>query len=177
MEQAVINTIKWIENVVIGCNFCPFAAREMTRKSVHFELATAADRESVLTQLHQLMERMDNERTLETALLILPEGWDDFLGYLDIVELAEELIEETDYEGIYQVASFHPHYQFEGTSVDDPANYTNRSPYPMLHLLREESVEKALQSYPGDPELIPERNMEFARNKGLTYMKSLFIHV
>ena len=96
------------------------------------------------------------------------------MRYLDLVEMAEDLIEEEDYEGVYQVASFHPDYLFAGSDSEDPANYTNRSPYPMLHLLREESIEKALEHYSGDPDEIPERNIRFAREKGLAYMKRLF---
>jgi uncharacterized protein len=109
----------------------------------------------------------------ETSFLILPEGFSDFLAYLDLVGLAEELLENEGFEGIYQVASFHPEYMFEGSPEDDPANYTNRSPYPMLHLLREESIEKALEHYQGDPEEIPGRNVDFAREKGIVYMKML----
>lgn len=168
------DTRQWITNVVVGCNFCPFAAREMNRNAVHFEIAQSASAAAILLQFHALMEKLDDEPSIETALLIVPEGWDDFMVYLDLVEKTELLIEDQDYEGIYQVASFHPDYLFAGTSADDASNYTNRSPYPMLHLLREESIDKALEHYPGDPDEIPERNIRFAREKGLAYMKSLF---
>lgn len=176
MEQPAViqQTRQWIINVVMGCNFCPFAAREINRNSVHFELAAAPDEESVLLQLYILLEKMDEDDSIETAFLILPEGWKDFLQYLDLVEAVDALLEDQDYEGIYQVASFHPDYLFAGSTEDDPANYTNRSPYPMLHILREESIDKALEFYPGDPDEIPERNIRFAREKGLAYMKSLF---
>ncbi|HEY8398119.1 MAG TPA: DUF1415 domain-containing protein [Flavihumibacter sp.] len=176
MEQPAViqQTRQWIINVVMGCNFCPFAAREINRNSVHFELAAAPDEESVLLQLYNLLEKMDEDDSIETAFLILPEGWKDFLQYLDLVEAVDALLEDQDYEGIYQVASFHPDYLFAGSTEDDPANYTNRSPYPMLHILREESIDKALEFYPGDPDEIPERNIRFAREKGLAYMKSLF---
>jgi hypothetical protein len=173
-ENILTVTRNWINNVVIGCNFCPFAAREIRRNSVHFELASATDPDQVLGQYHQLLQQMDENPAIETAFLILPEGFSDFMYYLDLVEMAEDLIEDEDYEGIYQVASFHPDYLFAGSDTLDPANYTNRSPYPMLHLLREESIEKALEHYPGDPDEIPERNIRFAREKGLAYMKTLF---
>jgi hypothetical protein len=173
-ENIVRITRNWINTVVIGCNFCPFAEREMKRNSVHFELAASTDPELVLDQYHKLLVHLDEHPEIETAFLILPEGFSEFMNYLDLVEVAEELIEDQDYEGIYQVASFHPDYLFAGSDAADPANYTNRSPYPMLHLLREESVEKALEHYPGDPDEIPERNIRFAREKGLAYMKNLF---
>ncbi|HMC87200.1 MAG TPA: DUF1415 domain-containing protein, partial [Chitinophagaceae bacterium] len=92
--------------------------------------------------------------------------------YLELVRLAEKLLKQEGYQGIYQVASFHPLYCFAGAPADDPANYTNRSVYPMLHLLREESVEQAIANYP-NPEKIPERNILFARSKGIAYMKKL----
>ncbi|KYP15044.1 DUF1415 domain-containing protein [Flavihumibacter sp. CACIAM 22H1] len=174
-HQIIQQTRQWIQNVVIDCNFCPFAAREMERNSVYFELAASSAAADILLQFFTLMEKMEEDSRIETAFLLLPEGWDDFLLYLDLVEKAEKLIEEQDFEGIFQVASFHPNYQFDGCPIDDPANFTNRSPYPMLHILREESVEKALEFYPGDPEEIPERNVRFAREKGLAYMKSLYL--
>jgi uncharacterized protein len=96
-----------------------------------------------------------------------------FDEYLGLVELAESFLEKQDKEGIYQIASFHPTYIFEGSSEDDPSNYTNRSPYPMLHLLREESVSRAIDSFPGT-EKIPQRNIQYARQKGLIYMRSLW---
>lgn len=173
-QQIIQETRQWIISVVIGCNFCPFAAREMERNSVHFELADSPAAATILLQLFNLMEKMEEDPSIETAFLILPEEWADFMLYLDLIEQAEGLIEEQDFEGIFQVASFHPAYQFAGSPPEDPANYTNRSPYPMLHLLREESVEKALEMYSGDPEEIPERNVRFAREKGLAYMKSLY---
>ncbi|MGL6269678.1 MAG: DUF1415 family protein, partial [Chitinophagaceae bacterium] len=96
----------------------------------------------------------------------------NFDAYLTMVEMAEALLEDQDYEGVYQVASFHPQYRFADAPDNDPANYTNRSVYPMLHLLREDSLEKAIETYP-DTEGIPERNITFAREKGLSYMKLL----
>ena len=109
---------------------------------------------------------------METTFIIFPDNFSDFETYLDLVELSEALAADQGYEGIYQIASFHPEYCFEGAEADDPANYTNRSIYPMLHLLREDSLSDALDNFP-DAESIPERNIAFAQRKGLAFMQSL----
>lgn len=123
---------------------------------------------AVLEELHHL----DQMEDIETTLIIFPEHFQDFEDYLYLVEMAEDLSVEEDYEGVYQIASFHPDYCFEGATDNDPANYTNRSPYPMLHLLRESSLTKVLDHYI-NPEQIPERNITFAQEKGLQYMQLL----
>jgi uncharacterized protein len=105
--------------------------------------------------------------------LILPHRFSSFDEYLGLVELSDSLLADQEKEGIYQVASFHPAYIFDGSTEEDPSNYTNRSPYPMLHLLREESVSRAIDSFPGT-EKIPQRNIKFARQKGIIYMRSLW---
>ncbi len=109
---------------------------------------------------------------IETSLLIFPNAFPKFNDYLDAVAVAESILKKAGYEGIYQVASFHPLYRFANTASDDPANYTNRSVYPMLHLLREARLEEALLHFP-DADKIPEKNIKFAREKGLAYMKTL----
>jgi hypothetical protein len=115
---------------------------------------------------------LDGDANIETSFLIFPNSYESFDDYLDLVILVEKLIFDKGYEGVYQVASFHPLYQFDGTNYDDAANFTNRSVYPMLHLLREESIEKALENFKS-PESIPDTNINFAREKGLVYMKLL----
>ena len=171
--QLVIEQTKnWITNVVIGCNFCPFASQPVKQGRVHYQVSTAVDMQSCLLSFMKECQRLDDDENIETTLLILPKAVALFEEYLVLVELAEQLLISNGYEGVYQVASFHPQYQFSGTPTDDPANYTNRSIYPMLHLLREESLELALQRYP-DPEQIPEKNIRFAHKKGLDYMKLL----
>lgn len=170
--DAILITKNWITRVVIGCNFCPFASREVNRDTVHYHVEEGNDREKILLALMEKCRRMDDDRSIETTLLILPSAVPDFLDFLDLLDLANELLAMHDYEGVYQLASFHPLYRFAGAPGDDPANYTNRSPFPMLQLLREESVEKALEHYP-NPEEIPERNIRFARERGLAGMKRL----
>ena len=106
------------------------------------------------------------------TLIILPNDFTDFAAYLDLITLAEDLNFEMDYEGVYQIASFHPDYCFAGADMDDAANYTNRSIYPMIHILREDSITAALENFP-DPEGIPARNIEYAHQKGLRHMQIL----
>jgi hypothetical protein len=171
-HQVIAQTKNWITEVVIGCNFCPFASQPVKQNRVYYHVSTAVDIESCLLSFMEECQRLDNDENIETTMLILPNAVSFFEEYLVLVELAEQLLVSNGYEGVYQVASFHPLYQFAGTSADDAANYTNRSIYPMLHLLREESIEQALQRYP-DPEQIPEKNIRFAHKKGLTYMKML----
>ena len=171
-EQVIEQTKKWITDVVIGCNFCPFAARVVKQQTVFFRVENAAATNMCLETFLQEVTRLDNDDTIETSFLIFPETFENFDEYLDLVSVAEKLLKQYKYDGIYQLASFHPQYRFAGTPDNDAANYTNRSPYPMLHLLRESSIDKALEHY-DDPESIPERNILFAREKGMAYMKML----
>lgn len=168
----IAQTKKWVNDVVVGCNFCPFAARELKQNTVHYQVEFATEFSICLESFLNECLRLDKEKEIETTLLIFPNAVQSFDDYLVLIELAENLLREKNYEGVYQVASFHPLYRFAGSQVDDAANYTNRSIYPMLHLLREESIERALERYP-DPEQIPERNIRFAHEKGAAYMKML----
>lgn len=169
----ISQTKKWIADVVIGCNFCPFAAKEIKNNTVHFEVEFGDKPVECLASFLKECRRLDENAAIETSFLILPNATPLFDDYLDIVSLAEKAIRKNGYEGIYQVASFHPLYRFAGVPESDAANYTNRSVYPMLHLLREESIEQALKKYT-EPENIPERNICFAREKGREYMRILW---
>jgi hypothetical protein len=171
-EQIIAQTSKWIADVVIGCHFCPFASRELKRGTIHYQVENATGPESCLQAFLQECQRLDENPAIETTLLIFPDAFPDFDNYLDLVAMAEELLETEGYGGVYQVAGFHPDYRFANAPAEDPANYTNRSVFPMLHLLREDRMEEALAKYP-DPEGIAERNVVFAREKGLAYMKML----
>lgn len=171
--EHVIAAIKnWISNVVVACNFCPFAAREMQRGTIHYEVLQNADKKTVLQNVEKAFLQLDTNPEIETSLLIFTANFADFNEYLDLLDKAQGLLEEINYEGIYQIASFHPDYLFEGTNNDDPSNYTNRSPYPMIHFLRENSVAKAIASHP-DIENVPNRNIAFTKEKGLAYMQQL----
>ncbi len=171
-EKIINQSKKWITNVVVGCNFCPFASREVKRDTIHYEVLEAADIETVLQSVAATFLLLDNEDAIETALLILPNGFETFTDYLELVDIAEGLLEKEDYEGIYQIASFHPDYLFAGSTKSDPSNYTNRSPYPMLHFLREDRVSEAIDSHP-DIDSVPDANIAFTQEKGLRYMQQL----
>ena len=171
-QQIIDQTKKWILDVVIGCNLCPFAANVVKQQTIFYKVETSVDSDVCLDSFVSEMQRLDNDETIETSFLIIPNGFEKFVDYLSLLSLAEKLLKRNGYEGIYQVASFHPLYLFANSDENDPANYTNRSIYPMFHLLREESIEKALEYYKS-PDSIPERNINFTREKGLVYMKML----
>ena len=172
-DQHIIEQTKnWIQKVVIGLNFCPFANREFKNNTIHYQIEHSAKRTDARDALLKECKRLDRDKNIATTLLIFPNAFAEFDAYLQFVSFAENLLKQKGYEGIYQLATFHPLYQFEGSAPDDPANYTNRSIYPMLHLLREEQIHKAVQFY-GDASAIPERNVQFAREKGEVYMKML----
>jgi uncharacterized protein len=171
-EQIIEHTQKWINDVVIGCIFCPFAAKVVKQQTVFFKVEISTATNICLESFLQEVARLDNDETIETSFLIFPNTFKNFEDYLDLVSVAEKLLKQYNYNGIYQLASFHPLYRFANAPDGDAANYTNRSPYPMLHLLRESSIDKALEHY-DNPEDIPERNINFARDKGIVYMQLL----
>ncbi|HVG11760.1 MAG TPA: DUF1415 domain-containing protein [Flavisolibacter sp.] len=171
-QTVIAQTKKWITDVVVGCNFCPFAAREVKRDSIAYLVVERGDHKKGLEALAASFARMDEDEGLETMLIIFPDAFGSFDAYLQLVELSEKFLGKQDYEGIYQLATFHPLYLFAGAAKNDPANYTNRSPYPMLHLLREESLTAAIDRYP-DTGTIPEKNIAYAQQQGLAAMEAL----
>lgn len=172
LDQWIKPTQCWVEKVVVGLNFCPFAKREVDAGRVHYAVNSSKDPAQILQWLLTECSRLDQNPEIETSLLILPSGFEGFLDYLDLMDLAERLLAAEGYEGVYQLASFHPDYCFAGEDDDDPANYTNRSPFPMMHLIREASLETALAHHP-DPDGIPDTNIQLAREKGLLQMQAL----
>ncbi len=158
---------QWLERVVIGLNLCPFAARPVLGGRVRVFVSAATTELDLLTDLQLELARLDETPSaqLETTLVVAPDMLADFLDYNDFLDRADELLQSFEWDGTYQVASFHPKYQFDGTEPDDPENLSNRSPYPMLHLLREDSVEAAVEAHP-DVDGIPEANIR--RLRGLT---------
>jgi uncharacterized protein len=170
----ITQTKKWINDVVAGCGFCPFAAKEIKQGTIHYEVISNASSQSALEAIVKAFHALDNDEKIATSFLILPGSFGMFTDYLDLLDMAEKLLSKENYEGIYQLASFHPGYLFAGSLESDPANYTNRSPYPMFHFLREDALTKAIDSYP-DIDNIPSRNIAFANTKGLKYMQQLLI--
>jgi len=155
----------WLENIIIRFDFCPFAKRELERGSIHYEVVECADRESQLTSIAEQLRSLDKEPDKETTLVIFPKGLESFFDYIDFLAMANELNVQLGYEGVYQLASFHPDYCFEGVKQNAGSNYTNRSPYPIIHILRETSIEKALDYYE-NPEAIPVKNIAQANKLG-----------
>lgn len=170
--RIISQTKKWLNSVIIKHSYCPFAKREVENNTVRYQVIHETEFNSLLKEVIKECLWLDENSDTETTLLILPSNLDDFNLFLDCLVLVEDLLVKEGYEGIYQIASFHPDYCFQGAEVNDPANFTNRSPYPMLHLLREASVETAIENHP-DADSIPERNVEHAREQGLPKMKEL----
>jgi hypothetical protein len=171
-QRVITQTKNWINTVIIGHNYCPFAKRVIDKDRVRYQVSYESEFNSLLNVVMQECIWLDQNSETETTLIILPSNLNEFNSFLDCLGLAEDLLVAQGYEGIYQIASFHPEYCFQGAEEDDPANYTNRSPYPMIHLLREKSVQLAIENHP-DTDAIPERNIEFARKLGLEKMQSL----
>ena len=172
-ETEVISaTRKWVEDVVVGYNLCPFAKRELVRNRLRFVVSEAETEDELLQALHSELQRLEDEPEIETSLLIHPGVLQDFGPYNEFLDAADGLLAYLDMEGVYQIASFHPDYQFAGTEPDAAENYTNRSPFPMLHLLREASLEAAIDSYP-DVDGIPQRNIELMNELGSEKMRSI----
>jgi hypothetical protein len=171
-ESHVSTTLAWLKSVVIDYAICPFAKGALERGGIRFHVNSDTSLENCLVNLIEECVLLEADDSIDTTLLIYANAFQDFDDYLNFLEFAENLMMDRGYEGIYQLASFHPAYCFEGATVDDPANYTNRSPYPMLHLLRETSIDDALKHFP-QPETIPARNIKLTRDLGLAKMRAL----
>ena len=170
-DVIISQTRKWLFDVIIGWGFCPFAQREYDNDRIYYAVIDATDVQSQLEQIILECAALNKDASRETSLLVFPETLVDFGVYLDLIDMANTLLEKQGYEGIYQLASFHPAYCFADAPPDDPANFTNRAPYPTVHILREASVERALSAFP-NPENIPLRNIDVAREAGLVAMKA-----
>ena len=174
MMDAIAQTRCWVKEVVIGLNLCPFAREPFEAGSIRYQLCEAVEEDAVYTALiRELADfaQLPSEEA-ETGLFIASRGLGDFESYLDVLEDAQAALEEAGLEGMLQLASFHPDYCFDGMEADDPANYTNRSPYPMFHLIRQDGLAAALESWP-DPEAIPRRNVALLREMGLDGIRKL----
>ncbi|WP_318153433.1 DUF1415 domain-containing protein [Halomonas sp. ML-15] len=164
-SRSVAATRRWVEQFVVGHSVCPFAAREVDADRVRYREVSASDWEALLTTLIEECRRLDGASEIETTLLVIGDGAEDFDDYLDLLAVGEALMADQGYEGVYQLASFHPDYCFADAAEDAVENYTNRSPWPLLHLLREESLSVVLDRHP-DPAAIPVRNMALMAELG-----------
>ncbi len=158
--RVLAETRAWVERAVIGLNLCPFARAVQVKGQIRYLVSAARDTEALLADLGDAMQALvaADPAQVDTTLLIHPQVLGDFDDYNDFLDLADAALEALGYDGVLQVASFHPHYRFAGSTADDLGNATNRSPYPTLHLLREASVDRAVAAFP-EPEAIYEANL------------------
>ena len=178
-ESAVIAaTRRWVWDMVIGLNLCPFARRVFESDRIRYVVTDAADGEALLAALGRELAALPAtpRAEVETTLLIHPNALADFLDYNDFLAVADRLVRRLGLRGVIQIASFHPHYQFAGTTPDAVENFTNRSPYPMLHLLREASVTEVAAD-PARLADIPARNVETLRRLGHAGIQALLRRV
>ena len=174
-HDPIAETRKWLEQIVIGLNLCPFAKAVYVKDQVRFVLSDATTPEALVEELAEelILLRDTPAEQIDTTLIVHPEVLTDFLDYNDFLDNADAAVEALDLEGVLQVASFHPAYQFAGTAFDDIGNYTNRSPHPTLHLLREDSVSRAVDAFP-DADQIVDRNVATLDKLGTEGWRKLF---
>jgi hypothetical protein len=166
-QKILTTTTAWLEKAVIGLNLCPFAKAVHVKKQIRYAITDATTPETLFSELISELKFLveADPAQVDTTLLIHPYVLTGFLDYNEFLDVADTALEDLDLLGIIQIASFHPHYQFAGTAADDIDNYTNRSPYPILHLLRESSIDKAVEAFP-DASQIFEKNIETLRRIG-----------
>ncbi|PWF49373.1 DUF1415 domain-containing protein [Massilia glaciei] len=166
-DQVIAATERWLEQAVIGLNLCPFAKAVHVKKQVRYVVSNATTPEALLETLMdelQALSDADPEK-VDTTLLIHPFVLNDFLDYNEFLDIADAALEDMELDGELQIASFHPQYQFADTHIDDIGNFTNRSPYPILHLLREDSIERAVEAFPEASDIF-EKNIDTLEKLG-----------
>ena len=174
-EAIAARTRNWLERAVIGLNLCPFAKAVHVKGQVRVLVSAASTPEALLAELGQELTLLDQSdpAALATTLLVHPCVMQDFLDFNDFLDAADAAVESLELDGVLQVASFHPKYQFAGSGPDDIENYSNRAPFPILHLLREEDIDRAVEAFP-DPESIFGENMKTLRGLGHAGWRALF---
>ncbi len=176
VDSATAKTQQWLEKIIVANNFCPFAKKEMVNDRIHYYATEHHKISKVLDDLVVQCDYLQQQPAIETTLIIFSKGFKGFEHYLDLVDAAEQCLINFGYDGVFQLASFHPDYYFDGQAFDDASNYTNRSPLPILHLLREASIEKVLTLYQ-EPEKIPENNIALARLKGSDFFQQILTKI
>ncbi|WP_286240591.1 DUF1415 domain-containing protein [Neptuniibacter halophilus] len=166
-SEAKSLTRDWVESMVVGLNLCPFAAPEVKNQSIRYARSEAVAETAALGDFLQELERIQSlpEAELSTTLLCFSHGFADFEAFLDLLDLCQDALEQAGLEGVFQLASFHPAYCFAGVDPDDITNWTNRAPFPTLHLIREGQMARVLVHYK-NPDEIPERNMALMEQLG-----------
>jgi hypothetical protein len=173
--KIIADTQQWVERAVIGLNLCPFAKSVVVKKQVRYALSAASTADDLLAELEHELTRLANTKPaeLDTTLLIHPQAMTDFLDYHFFLAEVDALNRNLGYDGVFQIASLHPQYEFAGSEPDDIANFTNRSPYPTLHLLRESSIDRAVAAFPEAADIF-ERNIETMERLGHVGWKDLW---
>lgn len=176
--QVLADTVQWLERAVIGLNLCPFAKGVHTKGQVHYTVSHAQSDGELLDLLEAELLALNaaDPSARDTTLLIVPGMLEEFLVFNDFLDRADKVLRKLGLEGILQIASFHPQFQFVGTGADDISNFTNRAPYPTLHLLREESIDRAVEAFP-QAEQIFEKNMQTLEALGATGWNALGLAV
>ncbi|HHJ36499.1 MAG TPA: DUF1415 domain-containing protein [Gammaproteobacteria bacterium] len=169
-ETIIQQTKNWVSEIVIDLQLCPFASAAFNTNNIDYTVVHRRDITRHLQQIADCFTFLDDHENIETQLLIFSDAYKDFDNYLDLLHLANQILEDLKYTGIYQLASFHPLYRFADSMDNDASNYSNRSPYPMLHILREKSLEQAITGYP-DIEKVPEKNIRKLNKIGYVRMR------
>lgn len=166
-DDILAATRHWLARAVIGLNLCPFAKSVYVKEQVRYAISEATTLEDALADLETELRTLEaaDPQQVDTTLVIYPRAFADFVDYNDALFFAERLVQQLRLDGVLQIASFHPEYRFEGSEADDIENYTNRAPYPILHLLREDSIARAVDAFP-DASAIYEKNQETLRRLG-----------
>ncbi len=171
-EQTIQQTRCWLKNIIIGLNFCPFANREFEADSIRYAVSDSSDLASSLQDLAQEFQYLDQHPNTETTLLIFNRSLQDFDDFVELIDYANQLLNELNYCSTYQLAHFHPQYCFEGEPARDASNYTNRSPFPTLHIIREKSMQHAIENH-ADTSSIPDTNIKLARKLGVDKIQDM----
>ncbi|WP_019027398.1 DUF1415 domain-containing protein [Colwellia piezophila] len=172
----VCATKQWLDEIIIGLNFCPFAKKEFVNNTIRYHQSVLEQVKPALKELLEQCHYLQQHDEIETTLIIFSDGFRSFSRYLDLVDYANELLIDQGFEGVFQLATMHPEYCFADDDFDDASNFTNRSPYPMLHIIREASMARVLKVYK-EPEKIPENNISVAEQKGSNYFKSVLTRI
>ncbi len=170
-QQATMN---WVQSIVVGLSLCPFAKQSIIENRLSERVVLAEDPEIILAELLSEIKQLEQNLKLESSLVTIPNGPSNFQSYLDLLDQANNLLNLSGYEGIYQLASFHPSYQFAGTDANAPENYTNRSPYPVFHIIREDALTEAIDNFP-NIEDVPNSNIDKMNKLGIQKLKELLI--
>ena len=157
-QKIIVEVARWIEKAVIGLNLCPFARSVYEQGRIRYAVSQSEQVDSLMLELHQEILWLQQNSEFDTSLLIIPRQLGNFTDFNQTLDQAEALLDAYNWVGEFQLASFHPQYQFANTQVDDRENWSNRSPYPILHVLRESSVEQAIEHYP-QVEMVPAENI------------------